>query len=183
MVDLKKLKNDSFNLENLDDLILALKNNPFFCKVHIKSIDSIDATNNLLAFNLLITCFLEKQIISERIQSLVHDLTKLKITTLTKDFCKARRILVKNLDRAGTNIHVLIKQNSRFLKEIGDLKSILKRQCEILKINHLEDFDYVISRMEKLQKEQNLILKIASIEFIEESKNIISLEKANQCNS
>ncbi|MBW2998979.1 hypothetical protein KY321_05565, partial [Candidatus Woesearchaeota archaeon] len=134
ILSLKDLKEKAYKIKEIDLIIEELENNKIFDSEFIKKKDNKRLNELLFAFKLLKTCFYEKQIITERTQSLIANLGRLRAAIVTKDFCKARKIMYKHVHESYTNLKELMKGNKDFEIDLKKLNNLIKEYFSICKV-------------------------------------------------
>jgi hypothetical protein len=187
-VDLKELKEKALELKDIEPLFNKIHEFDIFSRTFISMYKNKDLDNSYLSIKLLHSQLYEKQIITERIQSLVHNLSKLKITLITEDYCKARKIIYKYLHQNYTNIKYLISKNKSFKKDLEHLDNAYSEF--IKKIEELSNEKYTseknklkrfVKKLNEVQKEQEYLLSHSSVKFLKYSKDIIHKEQTSNC--
>ena len=188
-LSIKELKEKALNLDDLEILIKEFEKKKLLQHNYIKKINNPNLNEAFFGIKLLHTNIFEKQLINERAQSLVHNLTKLKITLITNDFCKARKIIFKYLYKNYVNIKYLVKENKNFKKNIDDLNNVYSnffKNLENIKNRKFtlekKKFMLFIKKLKKVYMNQEIILSKGSIYFIKYSKEVIDKEKVSNCN-
>jgi len=183
ILSLKLLKERAYKIKDIDSIIESLEKNKILSSEFVKKKNDNKLNELFFGFKLLKTCFSEKQIITERTQSLIANLGRLRAAIVTEDFCKAKKIMYKHVHESYTNLKELMKGNKDFDKDLKKLDSLFKEYFKIanLKGEDIKEINKSIKILKKIHKNQEELLVSGSYYFIEYSREIVKLEKKSKC--
>lgn len=186
---LKELKEKAFEIKDIEFAIHKFEEkSPLLNLEFIQKLKNETVNELYFGIKLLHSCFLEKQIITERTQSLVSNLGRLRASIVTSDFCRARKIIYKHLYNNYTNIKYLIEENDKFEKDLIKLNESYKRLFIELRNSSKRDFTkekaktrFLVMKLKKIHADQKELLKSGSFYFLKYSNEIMRLNKQNKC--
>lgn len=188
-LSLKALKEKAYEINDIEYAIHKFEEkSPLLDLEFIKKLNNETVNELYFGIKLLHSCFLEKQIITERTQSLIANLGRLRASIVTSDFCRARKIIYKHLYENYTNLKYLIQENTKFEKDLVKLTDSYKRLFVELRQSTKKDFTkekaktkFLIIKLKKIHADQKELLKSGSFYFLKYSNEIMRLNKQNKC--
>jgi len=184
ILKLRELRDRSDELKNIEEVIIDFeKKSSLFNKTILKKINNSRLNELVFGIKLLHSRFFEKQIINERIQSLIFNLGQLRASLVTQDLKKSKKIISKYLfEDDYTSINYIIKENQNFNKEIIKTKELYKEIFKIIKDESNIKYDIkkekrlstkYIKTLSTIYEEQRELIKNASFYFLKYSNEII----------
>ena len=183
-MNIKELKAVGQKIKEIDKVIVNFEKNSALLDRHlIKSLKDKEISELFLKVKLLHAQIIERQIVSERIMSLIHHIGKLRGAVVVKDKKNGKKIVDKFLYDENMQISRMIRENRQLLGEIGELEKLYAIMVKkILKIKKNADFvakldEYnhklFLKELREIHSMQRDLIVNAGYHFIQNARKVL----------
>jgi len=183
-ISLRDLKIDTHEINDIEKIVYNFENNSALLDINlISQLKDKQISDLFLKIKFLHGNLSEKQLVSDRIKSLVYNIGRLRAAVVTSNKKEGFMIVDKFLKEGNMEIRKMISQNKSFYDEINELSKLYRNlSSKIIKIKRnasfiaqLDEFSHksFLKDLRKTYNHQRVLLYNAGNYFVEFSRKAL----------
>lgn len=176
-LDITQIREKAHQMSNIETMLDNLETSVLDFKKKTSRKPDKETFDVILKVKFIHSKIKEKQLITERIQSLINNIGKMRAQYVTQDTREAKRTINKYADREDRLLKNMIKENKQFSQEIKELKESydeLKRK-KIIKKKEYDKINNFLTRLRNIQRDQEKLIYSAGLHFVRISQKLLKL--------